>query len=359
MIQLVDLKKQYLSIKDDIDQTISSILENSSFIGGEELKNFEKNFANYCQAKHCLGLANGTVAVELALKAYGIGHGDEVITVPNTFIATTESIHHVGAEVKFVDVDPETYLMDPKLIEQAITSKTKAIIPVHLYGQICNMKEIKEIAEKYDLKIIEDTAQGHGAEYFSKKAPICDVATYSFFPAKILGCYGDGGCLVTNDDELAEKISLLKDHGRTNKYEHKILGHNYRLDTLQAAILNTKLKYLDSWIEKRRKNAKTYNKLLEGHVKIPKELANNKHSYYMYVIRSEKRDALSEHLKQNNIATGVHYPIPLHKQQAYTHLPSQSHQHTEKAAKEILSLPMYPELSEEEIQFICEKIINF
>lgn len=360
MIPLVDLKKQYLDIKEEIDEAIKRTLESTSFIMGPEIKSFEENFARYCGSKHCKCVANGTVAVELALKACGIKPGDEVITVPNTFIATSESVTNLGASIKFVDIDPETYLMDPKKLEESVTPKTKAVIPVHLYGQICDMKEIKEVADKHGLKIIEDAAQAHGAEYHGKKSPIFDVAAFSFFPAKILGCYGDGGSVVTNDPEIDEKISLLRDHGRISKYEHKIEGHNYRLDTIQAAVLNVKLKHLDSWVEKRRKNVKVYNELLSKHVLTPVERKYNKHSYYLYVIRVSNREKVQEFLKIKGIMTGIHYPIPLHLQPAYKHLRlfENSFPNAEKAAKEILSIPLFPELTKDEIVYISKQIIS-
>lgn len=359
MIPLVDLKKQYLSIKPEIDNAISKVLENTSFIMGPEVKVFEDNFARYCGAKYCKSVANGTVAVELALKACGIKPGDEVITVPNTFIATSESITNIGAKVKFVDINPETYLIDVGKLEKSITPKTKAVIPVHLYGQICDMKEIKELADKHSLKIIEDAAQAHGAEYYKKKSPIFDVATYSFFPAKILGCYGDGGGIVTNNKEIDDNIALLRDHGRIDKYEHKIEGHNYRMDTIHAAVLNVKLRYLNSWVEKRIKHAKVYGELLKDPVITPIEKKYDKHSYYMYVIRVPNREKVQEFLKSKGIATGIHYPIPLHLQPAYKYLklPEGTFPNAEKAAKEILSIPLFPELTEEEISYISEQVM--
>jgi len=361
-IPLVDLNAQHQSIKKDIDAAIQNIIETSQFIMGEPVKKFEENWARFCGAKHAICCANGTVAIELALKALGIGKGDEVITVPNTFIATTEAVTHTGATFKFVDIDEKTMLMDPEKIEAAITPKTKAIIPVHLYGQMCDMKRIKEIADKHNLKIIEDAAQAHGAEFEDKSVGhYADVATFSFFPAKILGCMGDGGAVITNHDAVADKIRLLVNHGRKDKYEHLIEGHNYRIDAIQAAILQAKLPYLNTWIDKRRKCAEQYSKALPASVKTPHEASGRKHTYYMYVIRTDNREKLMQHLKGNGIECGIHYPIPLHLQPAYKSLEYKQGDFpvTEKAAKEILSIPLYPELDTEKIDTIIKNISEF
>lgn len=360
MIPLVDLKKQYLSIKDEIDFAIKDIINNSSFIMGEPMENFEKEFAKYCDKRFCVGVGSGTCALYLTLVALGIGKGDEVITVPNTFIATTEVISNVGAKIKFVDINEEDYNIDVDKIEEAINKDTKAIIPVHLYGHSCDMDKILEIAKKYNLKVIEDCAQAHGTEYKGKKVPISEFGCFSFFPAKTLGAYGDAGCIVTNNEEFANKIKLLRNHGRVTKYEHLIEGFNHRLDTLQAAILSVKLKYLDQWINRRRQNARLYKELLKN-VITPTEKDYSKHSYYVYTIRVKNRDRLQEFLKNNGIAAQIYYPHPLHLQPAYKNLDYKEGDFpvTEKIAKEILSLPMFPELTEEEIKEICEKINYF
>lgn len=362
-IPLVDLKVQYDAIKDELNKSIREVMESSAFINGPHLKEFEKKFASYCGAKHCVGTSSGTSALTMALKAHGIGKGDEVITIPYTFIATTGAILECGAKPVFVDVK-EDYLIDTEKIKQAITDKTKAILPVHLYGQHADMDEILEITKDRNLLIIEDAAQAHGAEYKGEKSPVShasSTAIYSFYPAKNLGAYGDAGCIVTNDDAVAEKARLLLDHGRSSKYEYKILGFNHRLDNLQAAILNVKLNYLDKWVEQRRKIAQFYNKLLNGLVETPKENPHNKHAYHLYVIRAKNRDMLSEHLSKNNIGTVIHYPIPLHLQEAYAFMQHKQGDFplSEEHSKEVLSLPMYPELTEEQIDYICEKIKEF
>lgn len=359
-IPLVNLKAQHNAIKGEMDAVIADIVENSAFIGGKYLKEFESNFASYCGAKHCVGTASGTSALYLALKASGIKEGDEIITTPYTFIATVGAITDCGAKVKFADVDQD-YLIDTNKIKSLITDKTKAIVPVHLYGQHANMDRIFEIAKENNLLVIEDAAQAHGAEYNGKKSPLQGTCIYSFYPAKNLGAIGDAGCIVTNDDEVAEKARLLLNHGRSTKYEHRVHGSNYRLDALQAAILNIKLKYLDKWVAQRRKNAQIYNNLLNNIVTTPKEKPYNKHAYHLYVIRTKNRDKLREFLSKHEIDSGVHYPIPLHLQPVYQYLGHKQGDFplSEEFSNEVLSLPMCPELTEEQISFICEKIKEF
>jgi dTDP-4-amino-4,6-dideoxygalactose transaminase len=363
MIPLVDLKAQYNSIKTEIDNAIQGVLDSTSFIMGEELESFEEEFALFCNTKYAIGVANGSDALILALKACGISKGDEVITVPHTFIATTEAITHVGGKIVFVDIDPKTYTIDVSKIEEKINEKTKAIIPVHLYGQPANMDPIIELAKKYNLKVIEDAAQAHGAEYKGKKVgSIGDVACFSFYPGKNLGAYGDAGMIMTNNEEISKKLKLLRNHGRiTKKYEHEIEGYSSRLDNLQAAILRVKLKYLNQWNGRRRKNARKYNELLNniGGIITPYEADYAKHVYHLYVIRTEKgRDKLRKELKSKGIATGIHYPIPLHLQPAYNYLGCKSGDFpvTEKCSHEILSLPMFAELNDEQILKIVEMI---
>jgi len=361
-VPFADLRSNYLSIKEEIDKAISEVIGNSSFIKGHYVSEFEKNFASFCGSKQAIGVSNGTAALYLALLTAGIKKGDEVITVPNTFIATTEAISAAGGIPRFVDVN-DYYLMDISKLKEAINKKTKAIVPVHLHGHIADMPEIIEIAEENNLKVIEDAAQAHGAGYNGKRSPLSSIACYSFFPAKNLGAFGDAGCVVTNNLEIAEKIRMLVDHGRTSKYEHAIEGFNHRLDALQAAILDVKLKYLDKWVEMRRKNASLYKKNLSQYSKVtlPKEKPHTKHAYHLYVIRTKERDKLKTHLESHGIETGIHYPIPLHLQQAYKHLlyNEGSFPQSEQQAKEILSLPLYPELSEEQINYVCEKIKDF
>ncbi|MBW2996312.1 DegT/DnrJ/EryC1/StrS family aminotransferase [Candidatus Woesearchaeota archaeon] len=357
-IPFVDLKAQYLSIKGEIDSAIQNILDNSNFIMGEAVKRFEENLAEFCGCKHAVGVGSGSAALFLALKAYGIGEGDEVITVPNSFIATAEAIVQCGGKPIFVDVDEKTMLMDIDKIEEVITEKTKAIIPVHLYGQVCDMDRIIEIAKKHSLIVIEDAAQAIDAEYKGRKLPISDIAILSFFPAKNLGCYGDGGCIITNDGEVAKKVAKLRDHGRASKYESDIIGYGERLDALQAAILDVKLRHLKEWTSKRRENAYNYNELLKNIVEVPFEEEYGKHVYYVYVIKVQQRDKLVDYLKEKEISTGIHYPLPLHLQPALRFLGYKEGDFpvAERVAKEILSLPMYPELNKEQIKYISESI---
>jgi len=365
MIPFVDLRAQYNSIKEEIAEAIQSVLNHSSFIIGEELKKFEEEFSRFCDVKHAIGVANGSDALFLSLRACGIGKGDEVITIPHTFIATTEAISNVGGKVIFVDIDSKTYTIDVYKIEEKITERTKAIIPVHLYGQPADMDPILKIAKKYNLKVIEDAAQAHGAEYKGRKAgSIGDVACFSFYPAKNLGAYGDAGMVLTNDDEISEKVKLLRNHGRiTKKYEHEIEGYSSRLDNLQAAILRVKLRYLNGWNDKRRKNVEVYNKLLSeiDEIILPFEADYAKHVYHLYVIRTKERDGLREVLNSNGIATGIHYPIPLHLQPAYQYLGYKEGDFpiAEKTSQEILSLPMFAELTDEQIKEIVREIKNY
>jgi len=361
-IPLVDLKANYLSIKKEIDSAIQEVIENSSFIMGKYVKKFEENFARFCKVKHVVGCSSGTTALHLALLVSGISKGDEVITVPNTFIATTECISYIGGRIKFVDVDPEAALINVEKLEKSVTPKTKAIIAVHLYGQMPDMQRIREIADDHQLLLIEDAAQAHAAEW-NRHQPgyYGDVATFSFFPAKNLGCFGDGGAVVTNDDDLGEKVRILVNHGRITKYEHLVEGYNYRLDALQASILDAKLPYLPKWIEMRRKHAAFYNESLPEEVGRPFEAMGAKHVYYMYVIRVSKRDELMSYLKEHGIGCGIHYPIPLHLQPAYKNLgfTQGSFPVSETLAKEMLSIPLYPELTEEQLTYIVDNIKQF
>jgi len=365
MIPLVDLKAQYDSIKDEIDNAIQRILNNTSFIMGEELGEFEREFAQFCNTKHAIGVANGSDALFLALKTLGIKDGDEVITVSNTFIATTEAISRVGGKIVLVDINSKTYTIDVTKIEEKITENTKVIIPVHLYGQSADMDPILELAKKYNLKVIEDAAQAHGAEYKGKRVgQIGDIACFSFYPGKNLGAYGDAGMIVTNNDEIAQKVKLLRNHGSIKKYNHQIEGYSSRLDNLQAAILRVKLKYLNKWNEKRRINAHRYNELLKdiNGIIIPYEADYAKHVYHLYVIRvSKNRDKLINILKQNGIACGIHYPIPLHLQPAYGYMGYKEGDFpfTEEASINILSLPMYPELTFKAINNISMIVNTF
>ncbi|MBI9097595.1 MAG: DegT/DnrJ/EryC1/StrS family aminotransferase [Spirochaetaceae bacterium] len=363
-IPLVDLHEQYISIKKEIDRAMSDVINQTAFIGGPFHKSFEKSFADFCGVQFCVGVGNGTDALYIALRAMGIGPGDEVITSANSFIATSEAIRMAGADVVFIDIDPGTYNIDTAKIEEKITKRTKAIIPVHLYGQPADMDPILSIAKKYNLKILEDAAQAHGAEYRGQKiGSIGDAACFSFYPGKNLGAYGDGGAIVSNDSTFAETARMISNHGRIDKYDHKFEGINSRLDGIQAAILDVKLKYLPEWTELRRKNASLYNRLLKGiPLRSPEEIPDIKAVYHLYVIRvSEKREELQKYLKSNGVSTGIHYPIALPNLKAYDYLKKNDNDFNEatKASKEILSLPMYAELTENQISYITDKIKMF
>jgi dTDP-4-amino-4,6-dideoxygalactose transaminase len=361
-IPLVDLKANYHSIKNEVDSAIQNVLDSSSFIMGPFVKKFEENFARFCQVKHGIGCANGTAAIHLALLAAGIKKGDEVLTVPNTFIATTECISYVGCKIKFVDVVPQTALIDVDALEKAITQKTKAVIVVDLYGQMPDMQRIREIAVKHDLFLIEDAAQAHAAEWNGHQPGYYgDIACFSFFPAKNLGCYGDGGAVITNYDELAEKLRLLMNHGRKTKYEHTIEGYNYRLDALQAAILDVKLAHLPKWTDLRREHARFYDRNLPSNVGRIIEANGARHVYYMYEIRIQQRDLLMAYLKQQGIECGIHYPLPLHLQPAYASFGFRKGQFpvSEQLAQEIISIPIYPELTSDQRQYIVDHIKKF
>lgn len=350
-IPFVDLKAQYATIKDEIDETINAVVESTQFIGGERLVTFEKNFADYSGAKYGVGCSSGTSAIHLALCALGIGKGDEVITACNTFIATTEAITHSGAKTVFVDVIDETQNIDPERIEAAITPRTRAIIPVHLYGQPALMDPIRDIALRHGLKVIADAAQSHGAEYKgSRRGTLGDITTYSFYPGKNLGAYGDAGMAVTDDSELADRMRLLANHGRYDKYSHIEEGYNYRLDTLQASILDVKLRHLDRWTEKRRSHAARYAEAFtNGSIRPVQENPYCKSVYHLYVVRLTDRDRAVEVLGAKGIATGVHYPVPLHLQKAYEYLgySEGAFPNAEQATREIVSLPMFAELTDE------------
>ena len=358
-IPLVGLFDQYQTIKPEIDAAIQNIITSSAFVGGEEVRHFEHEFAAFCEAKACVGVGNGTDALYLTLRALGIGPGDEVITVAHTFIATSEAISATGAVPIFIDVKDDTMLMDPALIERAITSKTKAIVPVHLYGQSCNMDAIMEIARKHGLKVVEDAAQAHGGRWRGQRVgSIGDAATFSFYPGKNLGAFGDAGAVVSQDEGLIEHIRMLANHGRLEKYTHKMEGVNSRLDGLQAAILRVKLGYLDEWNSRRRQIADAYmEQLAPLGIGLPIVDENAEGVFHLFVIRVAERERLQSFLKEEKIATGVHYPVPLHLQPAYEQRRSEFElPATERAAREVLSLPMYPELGQEQIEAVCNTV---
>ena len=354
-ISFVDLNVQYHAIKGEIDEAVSCVIQDSALIGGKYAKAFEQSFADYVGVKNCVGVGNGTDALYIALKALGISDGDEVITVANTFIATSEAITMTGARVVFVDCDKDTYNIDVDKLERAITDKTKAIIPVHLYGQPADMGKIKDVAKKHNLYVVEDAAQAHGAEYNGQRVgTIGDVACFSFFPGKNLGAYGDAGAIVTNNDELGRKARMFANHGRIEKYNHEFEGTNSRLDGLQAAILDVKLKHLDGWTERRRTIARMYDEGLKDIVITPNVLPDLKHVYHLYVIRIESRDRVKKLLAEKGIATGIHYPIPLPFLTAYSYL---GHKPADfpvaySLKDEILSLPIHGDMTDEQDEYV-------
>ncbi len=358
-IPFVDLKTQYFSIKEDIDQAISDVIQDSAFIGGKYVKAFEENFADYVGVKNCVGVGNGTDALYIALKALGVSEGDEVITAANTFIATSEAITMTGAKVVFVDCNKETYNIDVDKLEQTINPKTKAIIPVHLYGQTADMDKIKDIARKHNLYVIEDAAQAHGAKYKDQRiGTIGNIACFSFFPGKNLGAYGDAAAIVTNNDELARKARMFANHGRIEKYNHEFEGTNSRLDGLQAAILDVKLKHLDKWTERRRTIAKIYDAGLKDIVITPSVMPDVKHVYHLYVIRIGNREKVKELLAEKGIATGIHYPIPLPFLKAYGYL---GHKPADfpvaySMKAEILSLPIHGDMKAEQVEYVTASL---
>lgn len=362
-IPLVDLRAQYESIKDEIDLAIRRVLESSQFILGKEVEAFEEEFARYLGVRHAIGVNSGTSALFLTLHALGVGPGDEVITISQTFIATIEAILWTGARPVFVDIDQKTYTMDPSQVEGAVSKKTKAILPVHLYGHPVDMDPILEIARKKRLWVVEDACQAHGALYKGKQVgSLGDVACFSFYPGKNLGSYGEGGAVVTNDAALAEKIKKLRNHGGLDKYGHEILGTNARLEGIQGAILRVKLRHLDLWNELRRQHVAQYNSLLEGvRVTQPYEAPFAKSAYHLYVIRSRKRDLLNAYLNEQGIGSLIHYPKPSHLLDCFKNLGVQRRNLpvTERISKEVLSLPLYPELTDKQIQTVTTAVKTF
>lgn len=353
-----DLNAQYNTIQRDIDAAIAQVIHETSFIGGPAVERFEKSFATYCGAKHCVGLASGTAALHIAFLALDIGPGDEVITTPYTFIATTEAITQAGATIKFVDCLEGCGTMNPGQLEAAITPRTKAIVPVHIYGQPADMDAILAIGEKHGIPVIEDGAQAHGAEFKRRRVgSMGRISCFSFYPGKNLGCYGDGGGVTTNDDKLAERIRLLRDHGRTSKYEHQVEGWNYRLDGIQGAVLDVKLKHLEDWTEARRRFAAKYDALLAGTEVRPMKPRNSdvRHVYHLYVVRVADREALLPLLKERGIGVGVHYPIPLHLQPAYAHLGLRrgAFPASERLSNEVVSLPLYAEMDNRAPEYVA------
>ncbi len=372
-VPFLDLKSQYKSIKHEIDPAIQNILDNSSFVLGKAVFNFEEEFAKAHGVKHCIAVNSGTAGNHIVLWAAGIGAGDEVIIPANTFIATAWGATLCGAKPVFVDCEKDSYNIDPEKVEQAITSKTKAIVAVHLYGQPADMDPLKEIAAKHNLLLVEDAAQAHFAEYKGTKVGgLGEICSFSFYPGKNLGAYGEGGAVLTNNDDIAVKAKMLRDHGAIQKYKHESFGHNYRMEGIQGAVLGVKLKYLNEWTNARRENALRYRKHLAGikQIKLPAEMPYAKHVYHLYVIqvlsdnpdeRLNLKNELADHLVKNGVSVGFHYPIPLHLQKCFDYLRYKKGDfpETEQLADSAISLPMFPELSEEQIEFVALQIKEF
>ncbi len=350
-IPLVDLQAQYRSIRAEIDTAIRETIDTTAFIMGERVADFERAFAEYCGSLCAVACSSGTTALHLALIGCGVGPGDEVVVPSHTFIATAEAVCHCGATPVFADIDSDIYTLCPSSLEAVITPRTKAVIPVHIYGQCADMRPIMEVARSHGLYVVEDCAQAHGARYGDAICgTIGDFGCFSFYPGKNLGAYGDGGILVTNDGETGARLRMLANHGRSRKYEHELIGYNYRLDALQAAILSAKLPHLATWSEQRQRLAHRYNELLQGlPVEPPQERFG--HVYHLYVIQTDRRDELLANLKENGVGVGIHYPIPLHLQPCFRDVPGARRETlpvTERLVERILSLPLYPELSEED-----------
>ena len=360
MIPFVDLKSQYLSIKQEVDAAILKTIESCAFTLGPDVAAFEKEFASYCTVKHGIAVNNGTSALHLALLAANIGEGDEVITVPFTFVASVAAIYYSRATPVFVDIDPRTFTMDPAKIEAAITPRTKAILPVHLYGQCADMDPILAIAKKHNLIVIEDACQAHGAEDKGRRAgSMGDMGAFSFYPGKNLGAYGEGGLVSTNNDEFNRTIRMLRDWGAEKKYHHVLKGYNYRMEGIQGAVLRVKLKYLEGWTEQRRAAAANYAKFFAGsNVRIPEALPHNRHVFHVYAIRTAHRTEWMDALNKQGIASGIHYPIPVHLLPAYADLGYKAGDfpHSEQAANETMSLPMFPELTAQQCQTVATAV---
>lgn len=360
LIPFLDLKAQYRQIKPEIDAAVERAIESGQFVLGPEVSAFEERFAAYSHAKHCKAVNSGTSALHLALLAAGVGPGDEVITVSMTFVATTAAILYCGATPVFVDIDPGTWTMDPDLIEAAITPRTKAIVPVHLHGLMADMDAIMAVARRHRLIVIEDAAQAHGAEYKGRRAgSIGDAGCFSFYPGKNLGAYGEGGAVVCNDAEIAQRISLLRDWGQASKYNHVVAGYNYRMDGIQGAILNVKMKYIEEWTEARRAVAFQYDRLLDGHPdRRPAPPTYSRHVYHVYAIEVAERDQAQAKLQAAGISTGIHYPVPVHLQKAYAGLGYKAGDLpvTEFLAGKFLSLPIYAELQPDQVSTVISEL---
>ncbi|HXD75372.1 MAG TPA: DegT/DnrJ/EryC1/StrS family aminotransferase [Vicinamibacterales bacterium] len=361
-IPFVDLRQQYEALKPKIDAAIASVLSRSAYIGGSDIADFEQWFASFCGVRHAIGVSSGTRALELILRGLKIGPGDEVIAPANTFIATAAAITAAGARPVLVDVEDSTGNLDPNLMERAITPRTRAVMPVHLYGRPAAMNEIRDIAARKSIAVIEDAAQAHGAKYRgSRTGSLGTAAAFSFYPTKNLGAFGDGGLVTTNDGELAKRIGLLRDHGRVSKYEHELVGYTARLDTLQAAILRVQADVLDEWNAKRRQVAEWYVEALPSSINRPKDDAQNESVYHLFVVRVPRRDEFRAHLEANGIATGIHYPVPVHLQPAYRELGYSVGDFpvTERLTREIVSLPMHPFLRQDDVRRVAAVAAGF
>lgn len=362
-IPFVDLRTQYQSIKSEVDEAVLAVFGRGDFILGQDVRLLEEEFATFCGVKHAIGVDSGLSAIDVALRAFNIGEGDEVITVANTYIATTLGVSATGATPVLVECDPATYNIDPSKIEAAITDKTRAIVPVHLYGQTVDMDPILEIAKKHDLYVLEDAAQAHGAHYKGQRAgSMGDAAMFSFYPGKNLGAYGDGGMVVTNNDEAAETMRMFRNYGQSQKYHHEIKGYNRRLDTVQAAVLRIKLRYIDDWNAARNRHAAYYTeKLAETGFVLPVVAEHSESIWHLFVIRTNKREQLMAYLNERGISSGIHYPIPIHMQNAYSEMNHLKGQFplTEQYASEIVSLPMFPELTIEQLDYVIDALKVF
>ena len=361
-VPFVDLYQQHQEVEAELVEVFQRVLRKSSFILGPEVQAFERSFASYVGSTECIAVNNGTVALQLVLLGLGIGPGQEVITVPNTFIATAEAISAVGARPVFVDVDPASYNMDPAQVEAAITPRTAALLPVHLYGQSADLDALQEIARRHNIHLVEDACQAHGAMYKQKRAGSVGIAgCFSFYPGKNLGCLGEGGAIVTNDAELAQRMRMLRDHGSIRKYEHRVPGYNFRLEGLQGGFLSVKLRHLDAWNERRRAAAKRYNELLsDSGVTLPAEMPYGQHVYHLYVIQADDREGLRQQLAAAGVESGLHYPVALHLQEAYADLgySKGSFPVSELLTERILSLPMHPGISDEQIQHVASVVLE-
>lgn len=359
-VPVLDLKSEYAELREEILAALDRVGRESAFILGPEVEAFEREFAAFCEAKHCIAVSSGTAALHLGLLALGVQSGDEVITTPNSFLATAEAITYCGGVPVFVDIDPATANLNPKLVERAITPRTRAILPVHLYGRPADMNALSEIAAKYNLRILEDAAQAHGARYRGRRVgSLGNAAAFSFYPTKNLGAYGEGGAITTNDDQIAKFARAARSHGQVARYEHEFVGYNYRMDGFQGAVLRVKLKRLYAWTERRRQIALEYRRLLAGlHLDLPVDDSRDECVYHQFAVYANHRSALIARLAAAEIETVVHYPKPIHLQHAYSSLgyPQGSFPHTERACERVLSLPIYPAMTAEQIAHVAKSV---